>query len=108
MSLTLRDAQHLCWKTLRIISDKIDPERGKHWTPFATVNDLAKSTEKIALLTQTLEETGPQMGGEKTADLATSLSDLLYSAFVLAEHYGLSLEDEFLQTMNDRMISHIG
>jgi NTP pyrophosphatase (non-canonical NTP hydrolase) len=37
--------------------------------------------------------------------LATELSDLLYMIFVLAEHYGIELEESFLQTVNDRIIS---
>jgi phosphoribosyl-ATP pyrophosphohydrolase len=37
--------------------------------------------------------------------LATELSDLLYIIFVLAEHYGIELEESFLQTVNDRIIS---
>jgi hypothetical protein len=32
--------------------------------------------------------------------LATELSDLLYMIFVLAEHYGIDLEEPFVQTIN--------
>jgi NTP pyrophosphatase (non-canonical NTP hydrolase) len=39
--------------------------------------------------------------------LATELSDLLYIIFVLAEHYGIELEDSFLQTVNDYMLKFI-
>ncbi|MDI6847766.1 MAG: hypothetical protein QMD23_06525 [Candidatus Bathyarchaeia archaeon] len=39
--------------------------------------------------------------------LATELSDLLYIIFVLAEHYGINLEEAFLQTVNDYMLRFI-
>lgn len=39
--------------------------------------------------------------------LATELSDLLYMIFVLAEHYGIELEESFLQTVNDYMLRFI-
>ena len=40
MSVSLHDAQHLCWKNFRKINDKLDPKRGKSWTPFVIVTDL--------------------------------------------------------------------
>jgi NTP pyrophosphatase (non-canonical NTP hydrolase) len=39
--------------------------------------------------------------------LAAELSDLLYMIFVLAEHYGIELEEAFLQTVNDYMLRFI-
>jgi len=39
--------------------------------------------------------------------LARELSDLLYGIFVLAEHYGLNLEEVFLETVNDYMLRFI-
>jgi NTP pyrophosphatase (non-canonical NTP hydrolase) len=39
--------------------------------------------------------------------LATELSDLLYIIFVLAEHYGINLEESFLQTVNDYILRFI-
>lgn len=37
--------------------------------------------------------------------LATELSDVLFMVFVLAEHYGIELEESFMQTTNDRFMS---
>ncbi|RLI16918.1 transcriptional regulator, partial [Candidatus Bathyarchaeota archaeon] len=39
--------------------------------------------------------------------LATELSDMLYMVFVLAEHYGIELEEAFLQTVNDYILRFI-
>jgi NTP pyrophosphatase (non-canonical NTP hydrolase) len=39
--------------------------------------------------------------------LATELSDLLYMILVLAENYGIELEEAFMQTVNDRLISNL-
>lgn len=105
MSVTLRDAQHLCWKNFRKINDRLDPERGKSWTPFAMVTDLLEEAGEVASAIKGLEGFKPP-DEPKTKDmLATELSDLLYIIFVLAEHYGIELEESFLQTVNDRVIS---
>jgi NTP pyrophosphatase (non-canonical NTP hydrolase) len=40
--------------------------------------------------------------------LATELSDLLYIIFILAEHYQINLEENFLQTVNDYILRFIG
>ncbi|MCK4434658.1 hypothetical protein KAU92_04140, partial [Candidatus Bathyarchaeota archaeon] len=55
MSLTLRDAQHLCWKSFRKINDKLDPVRGKDWTPFVMVTDLLEEAGEIAAAVKGLE-----------------------------------------------------
>ncbi|MEM3536829.1 MAG: MazG nucleotide pyrophosphohydrolase domain-containing protein [Candidatus Bathyarchaeia archaeon] len=107
MSLTLRDAQHLCWKNFRKINDKLDPEKGKGWTPFVMVTDLLEEAGEVAAAVKGL-------GGFKSPEtpktkemLATGLSDLLYIIFVLAEHYGINLEEAFMQTMNDYILRFI-
>jgi NTP pyrophosphatase (non-canonical NTP hydrolase) len=105
MSVTLRDAQHLCWKNFRKINDKLDPERGKSWTPFVMVTDLLEEAGKVASAIKGLEGFEPPEKPGTKQDLATELSDLLYMIFVLAGHYGIGLEETFLQTVNDRIIS---
>jgi len=107
MSLTLRDAQHLCWKTFRMINDKIAPDKGKEWTPLVTVADLIEDSGKIASLIKASEETeSSDKEGEKE-ELATVLSNVLYTVFVLAENHGVNIEEAFLHVMNDRVISMI-
>jgi len=107
MSLTLRDAQHLCWKTFRKINDKLDAERGKGWTPFVMVTDILEEAGEVAAVVKGLEGFKPPDKPKTKEMLATELSDLLYIIFVLAEHYGISLEDSFLQTVDDYILRFI-
>jgi NTP pyrophosphatase (non-canonical NTP hydrolase) len=88
-----------------MINDKLDPEKGKFWTPFVMITALLEEAGDVAAVVKGLE-------GFKSSDkpktkemLATELSDLFYMIFVLAEHYGIELEEPFLQTVNDRVIS---
>jgi NTP pyrophosphatase (non-canonical NTP hydrolase) len=106
MSVTLRDAQHLCWKTFKRINDKLDPERGKGWTPFVMVTHLLEEAGEVATAVQGLEGLKPEKPKMKEM-LATELSDLLYMIFALAEHYGIELEEAFLQTVNDYVLRSI-
>ncbi|HDD69886.1 MAG TPA: hypothetical protein ENG19_02030 [Candidatus Bathyarchaeota archaeon] len=107
MSLTLRDAQHLCWKTFRKINDKLDAERGKGWTPFVMVTDLLEEAGEVAAVVKGLEGFKPPEKPKTKEMLATELSDMLYMVFVLAEHYGIELEEAFLQTVNDYILRFI-
>jgi NTP pyrophosphatase (non-canonical NTP hydrolase) len=85
MSLTLRDAQHVCWKNFRKIN-KLDPVRGKGWTPFVMVTDLLEEAGEVAAVVKGLEGFKPPEKPKTKEMLATELSDLLYIIFVLAEH----------------------
>ena len=104
MSVTLRDAQHLCWKNFRKINEKLDPARGQGWTPFVMVTDLLEEAGEVAAVVKGLEGFKPPEKPKTKEMLATELSDLLYIIFVLAEHYGIELEEVFLQTVNDYML----
>ncbi len=107
LSVTIRDAQHLCWKNFRLINDKLDPESGKSWTPQVTVSELLRETGKIESAIANLPNSSSALESESTEDLSTSLSNLLYLSFVLAEHYRIELEDSFLQTVNDYMLKFV-
>jgi NTP pyrophosphatase (non-canonical NTP hydrolase) len=107
MSVTLRDAQHLCWKNFRKINDKLDPQRGKGWTPFVMATDLLEEAGEVAAAIKGLEGFKPPEKPITKEMLATELSDLLYIIFVLAEHYGIELEEAFMQTVNDYMLRFI-
>jgi NTP pyrophosphatase (non-canonical NTP hydrolase) len=107
MSLTLRDAQHVCWKNFRKINDNLDPARGKAWTPFVTVTDLLEEAGEVAGAVKKLEGMEASEKLKAKEALATELSNLLYIIFVLAEHYGMELEDSFLQTVNDCILNYI-
>jgi NTP pyrophosphatase (non-canonical NTP hydrolase) len=105
LSVTMRDAQHLCWKNFRKINESLDPEREKGWTPFVMITDLLEEAGEVAAVVKGLEGFAPPEKSKTKEMLATELSDLLYMIFVLAEHYGIQLEETFMQTVNDRIIS---
>jgi NTP pyrophosphatase (non-canonical NTP hydrolase) len=107
VSVTLRDAQYFCWKNFRKINDKLDPERGKGWTPFVMVTDLLEEAGEVAAAVKGLEGFKPPDKPKTKEMLTKELSDLLYIIFVLAEHYGLELEETFLQTVNDYVLRFI-
>jgi NTP pyrophosphatase (non-canonical NTP hydrolase) len=104
LSVTLHDAQHLCWKNFKKINDKLDPERGRGWTPFVMVTDLLEEAGEVAAIVKGLEGFKPPEKPKTKDMLATELSDLLYIIFVLAEYYGIELEEVFLQTVNDYIL----
>ena len=103
----MRDAQHLCWKNFRKINDSLDPERQKGWTPFVMVTDLLEEAGEVAAVVKGLEGFKPPDKPRTKEMLATELSGLLYIIFVLAEHYDIELEETFMQTVTDRIISRL-
>ena len=107
MSLTLRDAQHLCWKNFKKIHDKLDPEAGDKWTPLTIVADMLEQAGEVAAAIKGLDRFKPSEKPKTKEMLATQLSDLLYTIFILAEHYEIELEEAFMQTVNDRIISSL-
>lgn len=107
VSLTLRDAQHLCWKNFRKINDALDKQRGSGWTPFVMVTDLLEEAGEVASVVKGLEGFKPPEKPKTKEMLATELSDLLYIIFVLAEHYGINLEEAFVETVNDYTLRFI-
>ena len=107
MSVTLRGAQHLCWKSFRKINDKLDLDRGKAWTPFVMVTDLLEEAGEVAAIVKGLEGFKPPEKEMTKKMLATELSDVLYIVFVLAEHYGIELDEVFVQTVNDYILRFI-
>lgn len=71
------------------------------------VTDLLEEAGEVAAEIKGLEGYKPPEKTKTKEALATELSDLLYIIFVLAEHYGIELEDSFLQTVNDYMLRFI-
>ena len=103
LSYTLRDAQHLSWKTFK----KIDEPKIENWTPDVMVTDLVQETGKIVSIVKELEGFKPSEKPETKEMLAAKFCDLLYMVFVLAECHGINLEETFLQAVNDRVLSNI-
>lgn len=69
--------------------------------------DLLEEAGEVASAVKGLEGFKPPEKPKTKEILATELSDLLYAVFVLAEHYGIDLEESFLQTVNDYMLRFI-
>ncbi len=96
MSLTLRDAQHLCWKTFK----KLENANQKISQPSETGMDLLKKAEEIARRIQ-----NPDVSSKD--NLTRLLSELLYLTFVAAEQHGVNLEEEFLQAIDELILGSV-
>jgi NTP pyrophosphatase (non-canonical NTP hydrolase) len=107
LSITIRDAQHLCWKNFRTINDKLDPEHGKKWTPAVTVSEILEESSRVREAMEDVQRLKAEEKVEANEKLAKELSNLLYLVLVLAEHYKIELEESFLQTVNDLIISRL-
>ena len=68
------------------------------WTPFALVTDLLEEAGEVASVVKGLEGYKPPDKPKTKEMLATELSDLLYAVFVLAETYGIDLEQSYQRT----------
>jgi NTP pyrophosphatase (non-canonical NTP hydrolase) len=96
----MRDAQNLCAKNFKTINKRLDQLRGKGWTPFLMVTDILEEAGEIASAVKGLEGFKPPDKPKTKEMLATELPDLLYMTFVLADHYGIELEEPFVRTVN--------
>lgn len=104
MSLTLRDAQYAAWKIFNKINAQLDPQRGKVWDPFVTVTCLLEEAGEVASAVKGLEGFKPPDKPKTKEMLAQELTDLLYAVFVLAEHYGVNLEETYLEHVNNYLL----
>jgi len=77
------------------------------WTPFVAISDLVEKTSEIAAILKSLEASASPERSRMKDTLATQLSELLHLVFILAEHYGIELEESFMQTMNDYVLKFI-
>jgi phage I-like protein len=102
MSLTLRDAQHLSWKTFK----KFELVDEKSAAKIGTVEALAS---KVAGLTQKmkLRESSEVIDEDRREAEKRLLSELLFNAFILAERSGVELEDSFLQTVDEIILGFV-
>jgi len=71
------------------------------------VTDLLEEAGEVAAVVKGIEGFKPPDKLKTREMLATELSDLPYIIFVLAEHYGINLEEPFLQTVNDYILRFI-
>jgi hypothetical protein len=98
MSLTLRDAQHLSFKTFK----KFEAADEKRSATIGTSADLIEKASEIAQKNMT------EQNSENKEETGKLLSELLFSALVLAERRGISLEDVFLQTLDEIILGFVG
>jgi len=75
--------------------------------PFVIVTDILEEAGEVAGVVKGLEGFKPPEKPKTKEMLAKELCDLLYGVFVLAEHYGINLEDTFLENVNDYMLRFI-
>ena len=101
MSITLEKAQELSIKTFEEINEKMDVAKGKGWNPFVIVTDLLEEAGEVAAVVKGLEGYKPPEKVRTKDALASELSDLLYSVFILAGRYKINLEETFMQTIQD-------
>jgi hypothetical protein len=92
--LTLRDAQHLCWKTFK----KIELVNQKASQASDTTDNLLQKAEQIS------QKTLNSAVSLDKANIAKLLSELVYLTFILAEQHGVNLEDDFLQTIDELIL----
>lgn len=71
MPITICDAQNLCVKNFKMINERLDPIRGKGWTPFVMVADLLEETGEIASVVKGLEGFKPPEKPKTKEMLAT-------------------------------------
>lgn len=69
--------------------------------------DLLEEAGEVAAAVKGLEGFKPSEKKMTKTMLATELSDVLYILFILAEHYGIELEEVFVQTVNDYILRFI-
>jgi NTP pyrophosphatase (non-canonical NTP hydrolase) len=104
LPLTLQDAQHVSWKIFKKIEAMSAPGTEKAHDPFTLLTNLLRRADEVSAAVKKLESSAPVEKQESKTMLAKQLDDLLYCVFVLAEHYGLSLEESFLEHVNDNLL----
>ncbi len=102
MSLTLRDAQHLSWKTFKKF-EAVDQENAAN---IGTVEALAT---KVADLAQIMKASGrSEIDNSKASEAAKKvLSEIVFNVLVLAERSSVELEDSFLQTVDEIILGFV-
>jgi len=92
----LRDAQFLSWKTFK----KTEAKKGNESNTSAMSAEMAKKANEIAEKIRV----GSAGSGQGKEELSKLLPELLFLAFVLAENYGVSLEELFMQTVDEYIL----
>jgi NTP pyrophosphatase (non-canonical NTP hydrolase) len=99
LSLTLRDAQHLSWKTYKKFESVNKEQTGISFS----APEFAKKAGEIAEKMEALQGAS----SAKRDELSKLFSDLLFSLFVLAERNGISMEESFLQAVDELILGFV-
>ena len=91
---TIAEAQKATFELFK----EINQHKTIAWTPFALVTDLLEEAGEVASVVKGIEGYKPPDKPKTKEMLATELSDLLYTVFVLAETYGIDLEESYQRT----------
>ncbi len=89
------------------INSKIEAESGSRQISPTTVTDLLEEANRISITVNKLEAAKALEKAKTQETLATQLSNLLYTVFVIAERQGIELENVFLQTVNDYILRYL-
>lgn len=107
MSYSLRDAQYLCWKTFNKINAMPNLTQNKSDALLTAIRNLEEETRRLIDMVKKLETDDVSEKTQTKNTLATELSNILFNVFVLAEHYGINLEESFLETVNNYVLKFI-
>jgi hypothetical protein len=98
LSLTIRDAQHLSFKTFK----KFEAFDEKRVEALADPTQLA---QKLAQVAQKIK--AADVSPQEKERLGRMLSELVFGLFVLAERSGISLEDAFLAAVDEMIMGFV-
>ena len=76
-----------------------DKMPGEPWGIYQRFNDLVEETGELANAIQVKE--GWKTKNRAKADLVDSVCDVLYSIFLVAEHYDIDLEKEYSKVLKE-------
>ncbi len=97
MSLTLRDAQHLCWKTFRKLNKSNSDSEN-----FKQIQELILKIQEIATKIKVKENSVSE------DNFARLFSELIYYVFIISEYYNVNLEESFMQTIDEIILASVG
>ena len=86
------------------INSRLKAEKGLSCDPSVVAADLLEESGRVAAIVNGLEGLEPTEKTQSKEKFAKELNHLLYSVFVLAERYGINLEETFLEQVNDQLL----
>lgn len=90
---------HEAQRAAHSLHTRICESKKQTWPPFVAVTDILEEAGEVADAVKNLEGYAPHQEPATPERLASELSDLLWSVFVLAGMYGLDMEASFKRTL---------